>query len=132
FYELIVNHIAKQYEDVSFYEYNAQDIETIEKLADEKYRKWDWNFGYSPKYTFQKSSKTDAGQIDVYILVDKGIIQEFKFYGDFFNVKDKEEIEQVLIGKRHNPDDINEVLNNFDVALYFDKVNQQELLSAMF
>ena len=50
--------------------------------------------------------KTEGGSIEVYINVDKGNITEFKFYGDFFNVKDKEDIEQALIGCRHNTDDI--------------------------
>lgn len=132
FYDMIIQHIAKQYDDVSFYEYSASDIQTINALADEKYRTWEWNFGYSPKYTFQKTIKTEGGQIEVYIYVEKGIIQEFKFYGDFFNVKDKEEIEQALIGKKHENDSISECLKQFDIPQYFDKVSAEELISAMF
>lgn len=132
FYDLIIQHIARQYEDVSFYEYSQKDLEAIKHLADTKYRTWEWNFGYSPKYTFQKSIRTEGGSIEIYILVEKGMIMDFKFYGDFFNVKDKEEIEQALIGKRHNHEDIKAVLNGFDVPQYFNNTQASELLSGMF
>lgn len=132
FYDLIINYIARKYDDVSFYEYSENDIATINKLADEKFRTWEWNFGYSPKYTFQKMVKTEGGNIEIYIYVEKGVIGEFKFYGDFFNVKDKEEIEQALIGCKHETDSIREVLSKFEVAQYFNNTSENELISGMF
>lgn len=132
FYDLIINYIARKYDDVSFYEYSENDIAAINKLADEKFRTWEWNFGYSPKYTFQKMVKTEGGNIEIYIYVEKGVIGEFKFYGDFFNVKDKEEIEQALIGCKHETDSIREVLSKFEVAQYFNNTSEDELISGMF
>lgn len=132
FYDLIINYIARKYDDVSFYEYSENDIAAINKLADEKFRTWEWNFGYSPKYTFQKMVKTEGGNIEIYIYVEKGVIGEFKFYGDFFNVKDKEEIEQALIGCKHETDSIREVLSKFEVAQYFNNTSENELISGMF
>lgn len=132
FYDLIINYIARKYDDVSFYEYSENDIAAINKLADEKFRTWEWNFGYSPKYTFQKMVKTDGGNIEIFIYVEKGVIGEFKFYGDFFNVKDKEEIEQALIGCKHETDSIREVLSKFEVAQYFNNTSENELISGMF
>lgn len=132
FYDLIIQYIASKYEDVTFYEYSADDLAAISKLADEKYRTWEWNFGYSPKYTFRKMIKTEGGSIEVYINVDKGNITEFKFYGDFFNVKDKEDIEQALIGCRHNTEAIRKVLSSFEIPQYFNNTSTEELLSGMF
>jgi lipoate-protein ligase A len=132
FYDLIIQYIASKYEDVKFYEYSADDLAAISKLADEKYRTWEWNFGYSPKYTFRKMIKTEGGSIEVYINVDKGNITEFKFYGDFFNVKDKEDIEQALIGCRHNTEAIRKVLSSFEIPQYFNNTSTEELLSGMF
>lgn len=132
FYDLIIRYIAKKYDDASFYEYSDDDIAAIEKLADEKYRTWDWNFGYSPKYTFRKMSKTEGGNIEVMFYVEKGIITEFKFYGDFFNVRDKEEIEKAMIGKRHELNDLESVLKQFDIPQYFNNISLEELLSVLF
>ncbi len=132
FYDLIIQYIAGKYEDVKFYEYTPEDITAIQQLADEKYRTWEWNFGYSPKYTFRKMIKSEGGNIEFYINVEKGNITEFKFYGDFFNVKDKEEIELALTGCRHNTDAIREVLSKFDIPQYFNNTSTEELLSGMF
>lgn len=132
FYNLIIDHIAKKYPDAHFYEYSSKDIEAINQLADEKYRTWEWNFGYSPKYTFRKMVKSEGGNIEVLINVEKGIITEFKFYGDFFNVKDKEEIESALIGKRHEYNDLLSVISQFDIPQYFNNTSADELMSAMF
>ena len=76
--------------------------------------------------------KSEGGNIEFYINVEKGTITEFKFYGDFFNVQDKEEIEQALTGCRHNTDAIREVLSKFDIPQYFNNTSAEELLSGMF
>ncbi len=132
FYNLIINHIAKKYADAQFYEYSPSDIAAIEKLAEEKYRTWEWNFGYSPKYTFRKMIKSEGGNIEVWINVEKGIITEFKFYGDFFNIKDKEDIENAIIGTRHSHSELSEIISKFDIPQYFNNTTAEELLSAMF
>ncbi|MCC6817729.1 MAG: lipoate--protein ligase family protein, partial [Bacteroidia bacterium] len=132
FYDLIIRHIAQKYDEVSFYEYTSDDIAAIEKLADEKYRTWDWNFGYSPKYTYRKLIKSEGGNIEIYIFVEKGVITEFKFFGDFFNVKDKEEIETALIGKRHEYDAINACLSQFKIPDYFNNTSQEDIMTGMF
>lgn len=132
FYELIVDYISKKYDDAKLYEYTAEDIAAIETLANEKYRTWEWNFGYSPKYTFRKMIKTEGGNIEIYIYVEKGIITDFKFYGDFFNINDKEDIEKAIIGKRHSYIEIQETLKQFDIPSYFNNTTEEEILSGMF
>lgn len=132
FYDKIIYHIAKNSEDVSFYEFNQEDIAAIRKLAEEKYSTWEWNFGYSPKYTFRKISATPGGQIEVLIQAEKGIITDLKYYGDFFDTRDKEEIEKALTGIRHNPDAISEILSAYNIPEYFNQVSENELLQSMF
>lgn len=132
FYDLIVDYISRKYKDFTFYEYSTKDMEAIQKIATEKYRTWDWNFGYSPRYTFQKMIRTDGGSIEIYIMVEKGVMTEVKFYGDFFNVRDKEEIEKALVGRRHHYDEIESILNDFDISQYFNNTARQELLDGMF
>lgn len=132
FYDLIIDYMARKYVDFKFYSYTDEDIQAITQLAAEKYRTWEWNFGYSPKYTFRKMMKTDGGTIETYLYVEKGIIEEAKFFGDFFNVKDKEDIEKALLKRRHSSDDIESVLNSFNIAEYFNNITRQELMEGMF
>lgn len=132
FYTLIIEHMANRYDDVRFYEYSPEDIAAINALADEKYRSWEWNFGYSPKYTFQKMIRTEGGSIEVYLQVEKGIIAEARFHGDFFNIEDISEIETALKSCKHHHADIEAVLSQFDVPRYFNNTSRAELLSGMF
>ncbi len=132
FYDLIIDYMSKKYVDFKFYEYSAEDIVEIEKLAEEKYKTWEWNFGYSPKYTFQKMIRTEGGSIEIYLYVEKGIIEDCKFYGDFFNVKDKEDIEKAILKTRHHRQDIEAVLNDFDIPQYFNNSSMAELLDGLF
>lgn len=132
FYDLIIHHIAKKYQDVNFYEYSPKDIAAIQELAETRYKTWEWNFGYSPKYTFQKHIKTEGGNIEIYIFVEKGLISEFKFHGDFFNIKDKEDIEKALTGKRHSYDELSQVIASFDIPQYFNNTSAEEILNGMF
>jgi lipoate-protein ligase A len=132
FYNKIVEHIAKENSHARFYELTEADIAAIQTLAKEKYSSWEWNFGYSPKYTFQKLIKTEGGHIEIYLNVVKGLIEEAKFHGDFFNINDKEEIEKALIGCKHFQADIEAVIQQFDVPKYFNNTKAEELLMGMF
>jgi lipoate-protein ligase A len=132
FYDLIIDYMSKKYTNFRFYDYTAEDIAAIEKLADEKYRTWEWNFGYSPKYTFRKMIKSEGGNIEIYLYVEKGLIEEAKFYGDFFNIEDKEEIENALLKTRHHFEDIQSVLAGFDIPKYFNMTSREEILGGMF
>src|SRR5690606_7288936 len=50
FRQKVMNHITEMYKDAVFYKITEEDRAAIQKLADEKYSQWEWNFGYSPKY----------------------------------------------------------------------------------
>ena len=132
FYEMVVDYISKKYEDVQFYTYTPEDIAAIEALVESKYKTWEWNFGYSPKYAFQKMIKTEGGNIEIYMNVEKGIIENIKFHGDFFNVKDVEELEGLLLGSRHSMAELEARLSPIEVGDYINKTTKEELLAGMF
>ncbi len=132
FYEKIIDFMAQKYQDITFYEYNEKDIAAIELLAKEKYETWAWNFGYSPKYTFTKTTKTLGGFVETYLFVEKGIINEAKIMGDFFNAKDVEELEQALVNLPHHKDDIQKKLSEFSISDFIKDVNMDEFLSTLF
>lgn len=132
FYDLVIDFISKRYEDVKFYSYTQEDLDAINNLVETKYNTWDWNFGYSPKYTFQKMIKSEGGFVEIYIDVDKGIIENIRFHGDFFNVKDIEELEILLKGCKHDPSEIDKRLGGLDIGDYFNKTSKEELVSGMF
>lgn len=132
FYDKVIDHIYKTYSNIKFYSYTEEDIAAIEALVESKYKTWEWNFGYSPKYAFQKMIKTEGGNIEIYMNVEKGIIEKIKFHGDFFNVKDVEELEGLLLGSRHSIAELEERLSKIEVGDYINKTTKEELLAGMF
>lgn len=111
------------------YELTPEDHTGIEELMKEKYETWDWNFGFSPNYNFRKAIKVPAGFIEVHLDVVKGSIEKAKIFGDFFAPKPIEELEALLMGRRHEEEDLRTLLEATDLTDYFGKVTTVEILS---
>ena len=126
--ELLIQEIIKNNEGAEMYQFSDEDILGIEHLIQEKYETWDWNFGFSPNYNFQKAIKIPAGFIEIHMDVNKGFIEKIKIFGDFFASKPIEEFENQLLGQRHEIENILKFLNSIDITEYFGKVNAEEIL----
>ncbi len=49
---------------------------SIQLLADEKYKSFEWNYGYGPDYTFSISEDTGSGYLDLKFKVSKGCFEQ--------------------------------------------------------
>ncbi len=132
FRDMILKHIMERYTDTVEYEFSETDLHKINELAKTKFSTWEWNFGYSPKYTMEKIIKTKGGFLEFHMNVDNGIIQDMKIYGDFFNKLEVSEIEQYLIGTPHNEEAITKKLENITLNDYFYNVGTEEFLAGLF
>ena len=128
----IVDHVRTLYADAEVYELTTEDIAAINKLVDEKYGTWDWNFGYSPKYNFQKGIRTSGGHVEVNLEVRKGQIENVKIFGDFFNTSEVSELENMLKGAPHEREKIKTLLSTVGIEKYLNNVTVEEFLEGMF
>jgi lipoate---protein ligase len=80
---MILDHITETFPGCRTYEFSEEDIEKINLLKKGKYSTWEWNFGYSPKYDFEKSFVTNGGNIQVHLNVTDGIIQKARILVTF-------------------------------------------------
>lgn len=126
--ELLTHEIISNNPDAERYELTPEDQEGIQRLVKEKYETWDWNFGFSPNYNFQKAVKVPAGFIEVHLDVVKGVIDKVKIFGDFFAPQPIEELEQQLIGLKHDEQELRSLFTSIDLIAYFGKVNVDEVL----
>jgi lipoate-protein ligase A len=132
FQDEIMRFIMNSNPNAVLYEYTPDDIEKIEALVKEKYATWDWNFGYSPKYGFEKMIKTNGGNLELQMNIEKGIIQDIKIYGDFFNELDISDVQKALTGQKHHEDSIRESLQMLPFDKYFHNITVNEFIQAMF
>jgi len=133
FRDRIMDHIMEKYPDSRFYELTPEDIKNIEKLRDEKFARWEWNYGYSPRYDFEKLVRTEkGGGVEFHLNIEKGLIKDIRIYGDFFHKHDIDVIEKSLVGVRHDADAIRQTLSAFKFDDYFKNINVDEFIEGMF
>lgn len=129
FKELLIKEIKRENPEAKISTLSPLDIENIQKLVKEKYATWDWNFGFSPNYNFKKAIKVAAGFIELHLDVQKGYIERAKIFGDFFASKSIHDIEILLVGKKHELEEIDFLLRSIDLTDYFGKVDVAEILT---
>jgi lipoate---protein ligase len=104
----------------SFYVLNENDIQTIEKSASEKFSTWEWNFGYSPKYTLKNEVDIDGKMLSIRLVVEKGVIVEVEIGGEYFDENKCRKTQKILLNKKH-----------FYVELFVNR-EVSEIISALF
>ncbi|MDP8220589.1 MAG: lipoate--protein ligase [Candidatus Stygibacter frigidus] len=114
------------------YTFSDADMKNIQKLADNKYSTWDWNFGASPEYNFDKTIKTKGGIIEVRLIVQNGIITEFKLNGDFFTKFPVERLLHAFKGCKHELLAVKDIISKINVESYLVNITGDDLLNAFF
>ncbi|MFW5978975.1 MAG: lipoate--protein ligase [Bacteroidia bacterium] len=132
FRDRIMDYIILANKNAEMYEYTEEDRAKINQMVENKYGTWDWNFGSSPKYNFEKMVKTSGGNIEFHINVDKGIMKDIKIYGDYFNTLATRDVEELLKGTPHEEKKIKEKLDSIYFDKYFHKVKKKEFMAGMF
>ena len=96
-------------------------VAEAQKLADEKYRQWSWNYGAMPNFTERKRQRFDWGTVELRMDVKNGHIAACKILGDFFcNAGEGiQELEGLLIGVSREPEQLEHALNQADLSRYF-------------
>lgn len=128
FFERLAGYFRGNAGDITEYTLAEADIVGTERLVDEKYSKWEWNFGKSPDYTYEKSAKLECGLIDLRLKASGGVIEEARIFGDFFGMRDKSELEAALTGVRHDREAVGRAIEKFDLHQYIHGISRDELL----
>ena len=89
-----------------------------ERLADERYRSWDWNFGESPDFMFECTRRFPCGTVTVHLDVHSGVIRRAAFRGDFFGTAPADELAALLSGCPHRADAVRAALSGTDIGRY--------------
>ena len=131
FKDYLMDFINKRDENSHFYELNDKDVESINKLVEEKYSTWEWNFGYSPKYSLYNELKYPGGNVEFSLAAHDGLIKDIKFFGDFFGKEDISFIENKLRNVKHNEYSIKSALEDVDINNYFLNCNIDILVSGI-
>ncbi|MFY4774255.1 lipoate--protein ligase [Metabacillus sp. RGM 3146] len=132
FRELILKFIFDTDGDIPQYILTDDDWKKIHEISKERYQNWDWNYGKSPKFNLQHSHRFSAGQVDIRLEVNKGIIHNCKIYGDFFGVGNVSEIEEMLSGARYEKAELEKLFRNVDIKHYFGNISKDKFIDLLY
>lgn len=123
--------LSRNYTDTE-YNLSEEDLNHIQQLADEKFSRWEWNYGHSPKATFMYSERLACGTVEIHLTLTENRITSCRFGGDFLGNLPTSEVEAILKGVTYEADDIRKRLEQINISHYFDGVTADDLVRIMF
>jgi len=111
------------------YLYSQSDIESIERLKEERYATDEWNYGKSPRFNYSSIKKFPGGLVELYITISDGVIREIDVKGDYFFERTTEDFFSILKGCPLDREKISDRLLGEAVGQIFCDISHDELLS---
>ena len=105
------------------------DWEAVDRLRAERYAAWAWNYGASPPYDTERTRRFPWGLITAQLRVERGVIRQVRFSGDFFG-GEVEELEAALTGVALDQD-LEARLEALDVGRYITGATPAELCALL-
>ncbi|MCQ2283565.1 MAG: lipoate--protein ligase [Bacteroidales bacterium] len=131
FKDYLMDFILKQNQLKEVDGLSAEEQRIVSDLCENKFSTWEWNYGQSPKYAFDRKLRTKGGSVEAMMNVQNGRIADLRFFGDFFSRKNPEDLVRALIGVPHVESEIRAVLYQNPVEEYFNGATLEEILSLL-
>jgi lipoate---protein ligase len=128
FKDVLVAEISHSSRQIIEYTFTEADRAAISKLREEKYGTWAWNYGKSPDYNIRKERRFSGGGLSLYMTVQKGLIQTFRIFGDFFGEGELGKMEQRLVGVEMREGAIRAALEDVTIPAYIHGLSMEEFI----
>ncbi|AHH45305.1 lipoate--protein ligase [Mesomycoplasma bovoculi] len=133
FKDLILDKLEKKsLQSFQKYQLSDQDWSQIDDLIQKKYKNWDWTFGTSPAYSYNRDARLSIGTINFSFEIENFRISKVKISGDFFVKKSLESLEKALQGCKLEQNELQKALETIDLEnLFFTKITAQEIIDVI-
>ena len=131
FRRALAKHLLKQ-AHVEVYTLTDEDIAAIQKIRENRYALWEWNFGASPPCTLARKARIEGcGTVEAQIQMENGCIAGIRFCGDYFSTLPPEQLAQKLAGVPFTEDACSNALAECDVGAYISGLTNEDLISLL-
>ena len=113
--------LSNNYSDAE-YKLSETDLTHIQRLTDEKFATWEWNYGRSPKATLVHSARLACGTVEIHLTLAENRIASCRFGGDFLGNLPASDVEKALTGIPYEINEIRKCLSKIELNRYFDRV----------
>ncbi|MGB4015633.1 MAG: lipoate--protein ligase [Bacilli bacterium] len=114
------------------YRLSPAEEETARRLAADKYRTWEWNYGRSPAFETVKSGRFAGGKITFHLDIKAGKIAACHIGGDFFGKLEIAGLETALVGALFTPAAVAAVLDSVPLGDYLFNIAKEDILACLF
>ena len=132
FRDEIAKAVTTTFDDCQVLPLTDEENAFIDKLVEDKYGTWEWNFGYNKKYSFFKEVRFNCGLLQVNMNIDNNIITDIRIEGDYFGRCEVEDFENFMKGTPYNPEAVRAHIDEINIDDYFSGTDTQQFLTAMF
>ena len=124
---LLINIMAE--DSPTPYAFTPEDLAEIERLKNARYSQWDWTYGFSPRYKIIKERRIEGcGMLQISMDIDKGIIRDIQFLGDFFDYGNLDALSVLLQGCSIERKELYKALRGEDVSQCIRGLESQQLI----
>ena len=131
FRDYLMDYIMKDNQLSGIQNLTKEEEAIVNRLMEEKYQTWEWNYGKSPEYSMNKKIRTKGGTVQVIADIRDGHLRDIQFYGDFFGEKDPQELINQLIGLCLDKATLTTSLANININDYFHNVTHDDIINLL-
>lgn len=131
FKDYLKTYIMKMYNISKEYTPSSFDIKLINQIKQDRFDSWEWNYGKSPKYSYENNVKYSSGMVEYHLDVNNGIIDKAYIHGDYFGELAISEIEELLVGLPHSKDDIKKALESTHISDYISGLSMDNFIDGL-
>lgn len=109
-----------------------EELVAITALKREKYDTWAWTFGISPRYDVFGRRRWNGGSLEFRGVVERGLLTEAAFYGDFLSRCSLDKLAAELRGCPFCSSNVAAVLERYPLEDCFGGITEKEILETIF
>lgn len=132
FKQILLNDFSQTQLEFAYYKLQPDELIAVNKLRQGKYITWDWIYGKTPAFDLSRQQRFSWGQLEAKLSINNGVISDMRFYGDFFDIRNIDELADYLIGSRYDYQILAAKLENISLEEFIPELERGQLLSLLF
>jgi len=132
FIESLFSFIINYYQDAYHDRLTGDEVIAISELAIEKYRDYNWNFGYSPDYQYSNSWNSPQGPFTLQLTTKEAVLQTVVIEGPEALRPLLRAVEEVLTGTLHESTAVINALGQLKINTETQQEVLNQILSHLF
>lgn len=107
------------------YVLSEEEVTEIQERA-KKFESKKWRFQVQPEHNKKLVKRIKGGLFEINLKINKGIIDNIKIKGDFFDLFPVETLEKAFINEEYTKENINGIFNKINIKNFFLDIDESE------